>query len=76
MVMILLPGVGIVFMIIFLAFLILPIYCIVDAISRPSSAFKDADSDKTLWIVLLFIFSPLAAVIYLAAIRPKVRRVQ
>jgi hypothetical protein len=57
---------------IFLILLVgLPLYCIIDAVNRSSEDFLAADSNKTLWVVLPFVFGIVAAIVYLAAIRPK-----
>jgi|ERR1035437_1446559 ribose/xylose/arabinose/galactoside ABC-type transport system permease subunit len=53
----------------------LPLYCIIDAATRSSDEFAKADSNKTLWIVLPFVFGIVAAIVYLAAIRPKLKLV-
>ena len=53
----------------------LPLSCIIDAASRSSADFVQTDSNKTLWIVLPFFFGILAAIVYLAAIRPKLKAV-
>jgi hypothetical protein len=55
------------------AVLVLPLYCVIDAATRSSQDFLRADSNKTLWIVLPLIFGILAAIVYLAAIRPKLK---
>ena len=49
----------------------LPLFCIIDAATRSSEDFVKADSNKTLWVVLPFVFGILAAMVYLAVIRPK-----
>jgi drug/metabolite transporter superfamily protein YnfA len=58
--------------------LVFPIWGIVDAAGRPDSAWARAEQNKTLWIVLqavgmLVCFGWILAVVYLVAIRPKVR---
>jgi hypothetical protein len=62
--------------------LVIPVWAIVDAASRPSGAFAAADSSKTMWIVLIVIgwlvtglIGIVLAVVYLASIRPRVRAV-
>lgn len=62
-----------VFAIVAITFFVLPLYCIIDAASRSSEVFERADSNKTLWIVLPFVFGILAAIVYLAAVRPKLK---
>ena len=56
----------------------IPLWAIIDASRRPASAFQQAGSDKSRWIlllVLLTIFLNLAgvaaAIVYLATVRPK-----
>ncbi len=68
-----LPGIISALFLIFVALALLPLFCIVDAARRSSLDFERADSNKTLWIVLLFIFHFLAAIVYLTAIRPRVK---
>ena len=63
----------VVFIIVAIAFFALPLYCIIDAASRSSEDFERADSNKTLWIVLPFVFGILAAIVYLVAVRPKLK---
>jgi hypothetical protein len=53
----------------------LPLYCIIDAARRSSQDFVLADSNKTLWVVQPFVFGFLAALVYLAVIRPKLTAV-
>jgi hypothetical protein len=49
----------------------LPLYCIIDAATRSSDDFRAVDSNKTLWVVLPFVFGIIAAIAYLVAVRPK-----
>lgn len=61
--------------------LVFPIWGIVDAAGRPDSAWARAEQSKTLWIVLqavgmLVCFGWILAVVYLVAIRPKVKQAQ
>lgn len=64
----------------FVAAITLAIWAIVDAIRRPSSAFKQAGSSKVMWLSLLIVFAVLAfyvsavlGAVYLVRIRPRVR---
>ena len=61
--------------------LVFPIWGIIDAAGRPDSAWARAEQNKTLWIVLqavgmLVCFGWILAVVYLFAIRPKVKQAQ
>ena len=58
---------GLVF--VFVAFL--PVFCLIDAISRPSTAFRAVGSSKALWVVLLIWLNLFASIVYLASVRPK-----
>ena len=53
--------------------LIPPLYCVIDAATRSSQDFLLADSNRTLWIVLPLVFGILAAIVYLAAVLPKLK---
>ncbi len=64
---------AVLFVLVFIVLLVLPLYCVIDAAKRSSVAFEKADSNKTLWIVLPLVFGILAGVVYLAAVRPKVK---
>ena len=62
--------------------LVIPVWAIVDAASRPSGAFAAAGSSKAMWLVLIVIgwlvtglIGIILAVVYLASIRPRVRAV-
>jgi hypothetical protein len=75
------PDLLIVFLV-FLVGLVVPIWAIVDAASRPSAAFTAAGSSKALWITLIAVFWLLTGVVglilacvYLASIRPRVRAI-
>jgi len=62
--------------------LVVPIWALVDAISRPTGAFTAAGSSKGMWIALILLFwlftgivGVVLSVVYLASIRPRVRGV-
>ncbi len=62
--------------------LVLTVWAVADAISRPSGAFAAAGSNKAMWITLIVVFwlltgivGPILAVVYLASIRPRVRAI-
>ena len=68
--------------VIFAVGLVIPVWAIVDAASRPSGAFAAAGSSKPMWIVLIVagwlltgLIGIVLAVVYLASIRPRVRAV-
>lgn len=69
-------------LIILLVFMVLPIWALVDAISRPTGAFAAAGSSKGMWIALIVVFSLLTgivgvvlSIVYLALIRPRVKAI-
>jgi len=60
--------------------LVFALWALVDAASRPGPAFDAAGQSKVLWIVLpivglflFFVVGGILGIVYLAAIRPKVR---
>lgn len=60
---------------------LLPIWALIDAISRPSAAFYGAGSHKGAWIAVIVVLWILTGVLgglvsawYLISVRPKVRR--
>ncbi len=63
-----------------LVLLLVPIWAIVDAATRPDSQWAAASQSKTLWVVLLVsgLFLPgvgfVLLVVYLASIRPQLKR--
>ena len=68
--------------VIFLVGLVVPVWAIVDAASRPSQAFRLAGSSKTMWISLIVVFwlitgliGVILACVYLASIRPRVKSI-
>ncbi len=73
---------GLLVLVIALASLVVPIWALIDSISRPSGAFAAAGSSKGMWIALIVvswlltgIIGVVLAVVYLASIRPRVRAV-
>ena len=52
------------------------IWGLVDAAQRPDWAYTASGSNKVMWIVLIAVLGAIPAIIYLAAIRPKVRDAQ
>jgi hypothetical protein len=56
----------------------IPLWAVVDAVSRPASAFYDAGSNKTAWIIVLIVtlflgFGFFLGSFYLISVRRKVR---
>lgn len=75
------PDLFVVF-IVFVVGLVIPVWAIVDAGSRPSGAFAAAGSSKAMWISLIAVFWLVTGVIgfvlacvYLASIRPRLKAV-
>ncbi len=75
-------GLDMIFVLIALGGLVVTVWAIADAVSRPSAAFSAARSSKALWITLIVLFYLLTgivgtvlAIVYLAAIRPRVKAV-
>ena len=69
-------------LIVAVAGLLVPIWAIADAASRPTGAFVAAGSSKALWITLIVVFWLVTGVVgfvlacvYLAAIRPRVKAI-
>jgi Protein of unknown function (DUF2516) len=65
-----------------LATLVVPIWAIVDAASRPSGAFAAAGSSKAMWIAIIAVAWVLTGIVglilgavYLGSIRPRVRAI-
>jgi len=74
-------GSGVVILVLFVTIGV-PLWAIIDAVSRPTGAFTAAGSSKGLWlalIILLTLFTGIVGVIvsgvYLVSIRPRVRAV-
>ena len=62
--------------------LLVPIWAIADAASRPTGAFVAAGSSKALWITLIVVFWLVTGVVgfvlacvYLVSIRPRVKAI-
>lgn len=73
---------GLFVLLIALVTLIVPIWALVDSISRPRRAFTAAGSSKGMWIALIVLFwlftgiiGVVLSVVYLASIRPRVKAV-
>ena len=71
---------GVLVLLIALVTLIVPIWALVDSISRPTAAFTTAGSSKGMWIALIVLFwlftgiiGVVLSIVYLASIRPRVR---
>jgi hypothetical protein len=76
-------GVDGLFVVVFaLVGIVIPLWAIIDAISRPTGAFRAAGSSKGLWLALMILFwfftgiiGVILSVVYLASIRPRVRAI-
>jgi len=62
--------------------IIIPIWALVDSVSRPSGAFAAAGSSKGMWVALIVVFwfftgivGVILSIVYLASIRPRVKAV-
>ena len=66
--------------VVFLLGIALPLWAIVDALSRPAVAFYAAGSNKTAWIIVLLVFTFVLgiglflAAFYLVSVRRKVQQ--
>ena len=54
-------------------FFVLPVWGIVDAIRRPPEQWDAAGQSKSLWIVIQFIAWIIGSLIYVFAVRPRLR---
>ncbi len=75
-------GDGLILLVIGPLSLVISIWALVDASSRPSGAFAAAGSSKGMWIALIviswlltLIVGLLLSIVYLASIRPRVKAV-
>ncbi len=73
---------GVFVLLIGLVGLVIPIWALVDAISRPTGAFSAAGSSKGMWIALIVLFclftgivGVVLSIVYLTSIRPRVKAV-
>jgi Protein of unknown function (DUF2516) len=73
---------GLIIVIVALVMIVLPIWALIDSISRPSGAFSAAGSSKGMWVALIVvtwlltgIIGAILSIVYLASIRPRVRAV-
>lgn len=73
---------GLIILLVAVVSLVIPLWAVVDAISRPGAAFSAAGSSKGMWLALILvswiftgIIGLVLAVVYLASIRPRVRAV-
>jgi hypothetical protein len=71
---------GLVILLVALVVVVIPIWAIADAATRPTGAFTAAGSSKGLWITLILVFwfftgiiGLIVAIVYLASIRPRVK---
>jgi hypothetical protein len=54
--------------------LVIPLSAIISAATIPGQNFRNASSNKVLWVILPFFFGFIAAVIYWSFIYPRLRR--
>jgi quinol-cytochrome oxidoreductase complex cytochrome b subunit len=54
-----------------LSAMVLPIWGIIDAAVRPDAVWAATGQNKIVWVLVQIVLSTLGAVIYFAAIRPK-----
>lgn len=73
---------GLIVLLVALVAVVIPIWALVDSISRPSGAFVAAGSSKGMWIALIVFFwlftgivGVILSIVYLSAIRPRVKAV-
>jgi hypothetical protein len=73
---------GLIILVVALVGIVVPIWAVVDAISRPGAAFTTARSSKGMWLALILVFwiftgviGLILAIVYLASIRPRVAAV-
>ena len=73
---------GLIVLVIALVTLVIPIWALIDSISRPSGAFAAAGSSKGMWTALIVLFwlltgivGVILSIVYLASIRPRVKAV-
>ncbi|GEM_PF-2926024 len=53
---------------------VIPLSAIISAAMTPTQTFRNASSNKVLWVILPFFFGFIAAVIYWSFIYPRLRR--
>lgn len=58
------------------AVVVVPIWAVIDAATTPDGAWRAADQNKILWIVLIVVLWAIGGAAYLVAIRPKLRAAQ
>lgn len=56
------------------AVMALPVWGIIDAATRPGTAWAATGQSRALWIVMQLLFWSLGTAVYLIAIRPALRR--
>jgi hypothetical protein len=73
---------GLIILLVVVVTLVIPIWALIDSISRPSRAFAAAGSSKGMWIALIVLFwlftgivGVILSIVYLASIRPRVKAV-
>jgi hypothetical protein len=66
------PELIILFMV--LAFVVLPVWGIIDAATKPESVWAAAGQNKIVWVVVQIFLGALGAAVYFLAIRPQLKR--
>lgn len=58
-----------------LALFAFPLWGIIDAAVRPDSQWRAANQNKIVWVLLQIFLGIIGAIVYFAAIRPKLKAV-
>jgi hypothetical protein len=56
-----------------LVFVVLPVWGIIDAATKPESVWAAAGQNKLVWVVVQIFLGVLGAAVYFLAIRPKLK---
>lgn len=57
-----------------LAFWLVPLSGIADAVVKPDIAWKDLNKDKTVWVLIQIFLGIIGSIFYLVSVRPKLKR--
>ncbi len=55
-------------------FIFFPLACLASAVLTPSQRFREIGKSKALWVILPFLFGPLAAAYYFLFVHSRLRR--